>query len=57
MKNNKAQGITSDMLKALGKDGIGWLNIILIKFPQQQKLPDDIKDSEITTMYTNRRAM
>jgi len=54
MKNKKAPGpsdITSEMMKALDEDGIDWLYIILNNFLQQDKLPDDMKESEIVTIY------
>jgi len=54
MKSHKApgpSGITAEMFKALGHDGIDWLYVILNDFLKQEKLPDDMKESEIVTIY------
>lgn len=54
MKNNKApgpSGMTAEMLKALDQDGIDWLYIILNDFMRHELLPDDLKASEIITIY------
>jgi hypothetical protein len=54
MKSNKAlgpSGITAEMIKALGQDGIDWLYIILNDFMKNETLPTDMKESEIVTIY------
>jgi len=54
MKSNKApgpSGITAGVIKALGQDCIDWLNIILNDFMNNEKLPNDMKGSEIVTIY------
>jgi len=54
MKSNKApgpSGITAEMFKILGHDGIDWLYVILNDFLKQEKIPDDMKESEIVTIY------
>lgn len=54
MKNNKApgpSGISAEMLKALGQDGLDWLHAILNNFWKNEKLPGDLKESEIVTIY------
>jgi len=54
MKSHKApgpSGITAEMFKALCHDGIDWLYVILNDFVKQEKLPDDMKESEIFAIY------
>ena len=54
MKKNKApgpSGITIEMLKPLEDAGIEWLYTILNDMFAQEKLPDDLKASEIVTIY------
>ncbi len=54
MKNNKApgpSGITSEMLKGVGDVGIDWLYEVLNDFCKQEKLPDDLKISEIIPIF------
>lgn len=54
MKNNKApgpSGMTAEMLKILDQDGTVWLHTILNDFMKQERLPDDLKASEIITLY------
>ena len=54
MKSNKApgpSGITAEMFKALGQNGVAWLHTILNNFWNQEKLPGDLKESEIVTIY------
>jgi hypothetical protein len=54
MKSNKARGpagITAEMLKALGQDGVGWLQAVLNSLFPQEKFPSDLKESEIVTIY------
>src|SRR5260221_647398 len=54
MKNNKAPGppgITSEMLKGLDDVGIDWLYTVLNDFCRQEKLPDDLKISEIIPIF------
>lgn len=50
MKNNKAtgpSGMTSEMRKALWQDGIDWLHAMLNDSMKQQRMPQDLKKSEI----------
>jgi hypothetical protein len=54
MKSKKApgpSGISADMLKTLGQDGIEWLHAILNRFWKDKKLPRELKQSEIVTLY------
>ncbi len=54
MKNNKApgpSGMTAEMFKALDHTGIDCLYIILNDFMRQERLPQDLKESEILALY------
>src|SRR6218665_27839 len=54
MKNNKAPGplgMTDDMFKALDHTGNDCLYIILNDFMRQERLPRDLKESEILALY------
>jgi len=54
MKSIKALGpprITAEMIEALGQDGIDWLIIILNDFMKNENPPNDMKESEIVTIY------
>ena len=39
------------MIKALGQEGVNWLYTVLNGFWKQEMLPEDLKQSEIVTMY------
>jgi len=39
------------IFKALAQDGIDWLYIILNDFMKNEKLPNDLKETEIVTIY------
>ena len=54
MKNNKApgpSGMTAEMLRILDLRGIDWLYVILNEFLNEEELPEDMKTSEIVTIY------
>ena len=54
MKNNKApgpSGMTAEMFKAMDKESVEWLFIILNDFMRNERLPDDLKISEIVTIF------
>ena len=49
VKNNKASGpsgVSAEMFKALGHDGVDWLYTVVNEFWKTEKLPDDLKESE-----------
>ena len=53
MKNNKAlgpSGMTAEMFKALDHTGIDCLYMILNDFMRQERLPQDLKESEILAL-------
>ena len=41
----------AEMLRDLGQDGVEWLHVILNKFFIDERLPEDLKESEIVTIY------
>src|ERR1700733_2360735 len=54
MRNNKApgpSGITAEMFKAMDKESVEWLFVILNDFMRSERLPDDLKISEIVTIF------
>jgi len=54
MRNNKAagpSGITAEMIKALDELGVDWLHTILNGFLKDERIPDDLKESEIVSIY------
>jgi len=54
MRNNKAPvptGITAEMIKALDELGVDWLHKILNEFLTDERIPSDLKKSEIVTIY------
>jgi len=54
MRNNKApgpSGITAEMIKALDEVGVDWLHTILNEFLTDERIPGDLKESEIVTIY------
>src|SRR6218665_1453331 len=54
MKNNKAPGpslMTAEMFKAMDKESVEWLFIILNDFMRNERLPDDLKINEIVTIF------
>jgi len=58
MRNNKApgpSGITAEMIKALDEVGVNWLHTILNEFPRDERIPGDLKESEIVTIYKQKR--
>ena len=53
MHNNKApgpSGITAEMIKALDEVGVDWLHTILHEFLRDERIPGDLKESEIVTI-------
>ena len=54
MRNNKAPGpsvITAEMIKALDEVGVDWLHTILNEFLRDERIPGDLKESKIVTIY------
>jgi len=54
MRNNKAPGptgITAEMIKALNELGVDWLHKILNEFLTDERIPGDLQNSEIVTIY------
>jgi len=54
MHSNKApglSGITAEMIKALNELGVDWLHTILNEFFTDERVPGDLKESEIMTIY------
>jgi len=54
MKNNKAPGpygMTAEMFKALEQDWIEWQHSILNDFMKQERVPRDLKESDILAFY------
>jgi len=53
MRNNKASGpsgITAEMIKALDEVGVDWLHTIRNGFLIDERIPGDLKESEIVTI-------
>jgi len=50
IKAPEPSGITAEMIKALGQDGIDCIYIILNDFMKNEKLPNDMKESETVTI-------
>ena len=46
-----ARGITAEMIKALDELGVDWLHKILNEFLTDERIPGDLKESEIVTIY------
>jgi len=54
MRNNKASGpsgITAEMIKALDEVGVDWLHTIRNGFLTDERIPGDLKESGIVTIY------
>jgi len=54
MRSNKAagpSGITAEMIKALDELGVDWLHTILNEFLTDERVPGDLKESEIVTIH------
>jgi len=54
MPSNKApgpSGITAEMIKAFDELGVDWLHTILNEFLTDERVPGDLKESEIVTIY------
>jgi hypothetical protein len=54
MKNNTApgpSGITKEILRTLGQHRVDWLYMILNEFLKEERFPDDLKESEIATIF------
>lgn len=53
MKNNKTpeiSGVTGEVFRALGQNGIEWLHAILNVFMKQSRLLQDLKESKILAL-------
>lgn len=56
MNNNKAprpSGMNAEMLQTGNQEG--WLKVIVNKFLNEEKLPEDLKASKIVTIYKHKR--
>ena len=54
MRSNKVpgpSGIIAEMIKALDELGVDWLHAILNEFLTDERVPGDLKESEIVTIH------
>jgi len=60
MRSNKVpgpSGIIAEMIKALDELGVDWLHTIFNEFLTDEWVPDNLKESEIVTIYKQKKML